>query len=490
RITFGGGAPQLWRGTIALSDGRFGDAQLLGLDSDEPGSMALGPRTIQIRQPSPRTYDGLDVDVHAPLDATLRIKLHANDAPAAGRDFQLRLADLTTGIHPSGPDGADRLDETGNRLVVSRAPGDALRVTFERDHLVFSPGETFRFSIVPHALTAEAGASLRLKAEIVSRASGRSLFAQEQDVRLDMEGSAAPWGPWEFVVPEGDAVYDLNISASRRGRFDTLVAANPLAEIKPVAERQVQLVGIGESPTATAPGGEELLDEFDPLTPNWTERVARLPLLKHLPRMQKGHLSAGRSSAIEHLGRKWTQLDPDAWQAHPLSIDAPGAPHVLEVEFPNDLPQTLGVSVIEANAVGDVEPLGVDSAVRVEPLASGQIADIARHRLVFWPRTRTPVVLLIGHDAQRPAVFGRVRVLRLGENLGVDASAAAAPQPRMIAAWFDKPLGPEMFSAAQQADGPTRRSLDDWRTFLESTTRLGKYLRYAGYNTAVMPAIS
>ena len=43
----------------------------------------------------------------------------------------------------------------------------------------------------------------------------------------------------------------------------------------------------------------------------------------------------------------------------------PGTPHVLEVEYPSDLEQTLGISIIEPNAAGQVGPIGLDSGIDV-----------------------------------------------------------------------------------------------------------------------------
>ena len=41
-----------------------------------------------------------------------------------------------------------------------------------------------------------------------------------------------------------------------------------------------------------------------------------------------------------------------SWQAYTLSISQPGRPHVLEVDYPSDVPQTLGLSILEPNAAG------------------------------------------------------------------------------------------------------------------------------------------
>ena len=43
--------------------------------------------------------------------------------------------------------------------------------------------------------------------------------------------------------------------------------------------------------------------------------------------------------------------DP-SWEAYTLSISQPGRPHLLEVGYPGDLPQTIGLSIMEPNAAG------------------------------------------------------------------------------------------------------------------------------------------
>jgi hypothetical protein len=188
----------------------------LGLEPDEPGSMDLGVQTIQIRQRSPRSYDGLDISVDAPLEAELRVRLTAADATDAPRDFRFKLAELVSGAHPAENDAAGRLDDLGNRLVIARAPGDLVRVDFERSSLVVAPGESFRFTVSPHLLNVEAGAHLRMKLHVVERLTGQESFAREQDVKAADDGTVGPWGPHEFVVPEGDGVYELLVTINRR----------------------------------------------------------------------------------------------------------------------------------------------------------------------------------------------------------------------------------------------------------------------------------
>ena len=43
----------------------------------------------------------------------------------------------------------------------------------------------------------------------------------------------------------------------------------------------------------------------------------------------------------------------------------PGQVHVLEIEYPSDVPQAMGISLVEPNAAGAVMPIGLDSGVYV-----------------------------------------------------------------------------------------------------------------------------
>ena len=77
---------------------------------------------------------------------------------------------------------------------------------------------------------------------------------------------------------------------------------------------------------------------------------------------------------------------------------------MLEVEYPSDTPQTLGLSIVEPNAAGVPAPIGLDSGVDVddEPLKDAS-PHWAKHRLVFWPRTNAPILVLTNHREQQPA---------------------------------------------------------------------------------------
>ncbi|MEN6556602.1 MAG: hypothetical protein ABFC54_00335, partial [Thermoguttaceae bacterium] len=111
------------------------------LDADSPNH-----RKLKIQHCSPRSYDGVDLLIAAPLTAKLIVRLSASDDPSASAVVETPLADLLR--DPVNKE----LDRRGNRVLLMRTPGDSLRVRFSRDHLVFEPGEVLRGALEPHVL--------------------------------------------------------------------------------------------------------------------------------------------------------------------------------------------------------------------------------------------------------------------------------------------------------------------------------------------------
>ena len=184
---------------------------------------------------------------------------------------------------------------------------------------------------------------------------------------------------------------------------------------------------------------------------------------------------------------------PDvSWEAYWLPIDQPGRPHVLEVDYPSDVPQTLGLSIIEPDAAGAMAPLSADAGVDNAADAIGSAGSPPcwlHHRLIFWPRTSAPLLLVTNGRDRQPAVYGKIRVLSDGERLPRAISGHAAAG-RLLAAYLDRPLVPDNFSASRSLDPWSSRCLDDWQTFYEGGTRLVEYLNHAGLNGLMLAVLA
>ncbi|MEX0678880.1 MAG: family 10 glycosylhydrolase [Pirellulales bacterium] len=483
RIAWGGGAERIWHGAMGLSAGSFRELKPLGIEADEPGSIWLDGTQIQIRQPSARAYDGVDLSVTADLDARMTIWL-SNDQAETAKTLQIALRDLI-GQQPYHT----ALDDAGNRLFVSRSPGDRLRIDFERDHLVFEPGESFSFQVRPF-LVETSTAGLRLQAKITTNPGDQRVWSEEY--ATGDEGTATSI---TIRVPQTEGVYDLSIAAAQPSRIKKRLGLQ-----KPVAERKIQLVVL--EPQASALAGEpptSRVVEINPVNPRWWERFANLPLFGGFP---KGPLGNGHAAPWEHpsLG-SLIQLGPGgaapeiSWEAYPLPIKYSGQVHVLEIEYPSDVPQAMGISLLEPNAAGAVMPIGLDSGVYVSDEEAAGPPQLAKHKVVFWPRTKTPLLLITNRRPGSPAVYGKITVLSAASSqfsmltLGRTDSASSLPPAfadekrpeRLWAGYLDRPLVPENFGAPEALDRQSFRSLDDWNTFHQGGIRLVRYLKHVGF---------
>lgn len=466
RITWGEGNKRHWSGTLRLSKGEFSDVRRLGYEANAPTTATNRGDTLLLLQPAPVTFDGIDVRVQSTDDATLTIQLQPDRNPKQETSLQLRLADFVT---RSGFQSDTLLDGQGNRLIVRRAPGDQLRIESRADSLVFAPQDVWQFSVQPHRLAVLPDTQLVCSLELISTWDGKQHWSDAIEVQADASGSTQPIGPMLVTLPLAEGTYELTVTIREKGFAKTFLA-----------ERKAQCVVIGER-VAWPPAAEWQV--LQPKDSNWWKRrLAKLNLAEDEPRAS----SHGTVTARNHLGQSLTELAADSWYASLLPVSQPGMPHVLEVEYPNDVPQTLGISIIEPNAAGEVGPLQLDSGIDVQPLPTTADGKMERHRIVFWPKTSTPWVLFSNRSENRPALFGKFQVSAGPSHLPDADVPAARVDRRMLAAYYDRPLFPENFSAPEALDEVPKRSLDDWNTFYTGGLRLVDYLKHVGYNAAII----
>ncbi|MCH8924070.1 MAG: family 10 glycosylhydrolase [Planctomycetes bacterium] len=399
-----------------------------------------------------------------------------------------------------------------NWLLARRAPGDQIRVSIGRPSLVFASGEKLRLDVEPHLLGLPKGTKLRVRSVLRKHGSTKELWEQKSTVRSVAPDEVPESITVERELPSAEGVYDLVVTAERR---------NAIRLWQSVAKRTVQLIVLESRPRrrATLPGASpptKLLQEIDPTDNGWWRGFGKLPDVSKFPGLAKDPPNNGDASFVKHpaLG-KMVELGPPSakagmsWRAYPLRLDAPGQPHILEIVYPSDAPLKLGVSLIEPNAAGKVTPIGVDSAVHQRSALAGP-ARMLKHRMIIWPRTKSPWVLLTNQSESEVARFGKIRLygpksvtstfrltssavgyLPRMEPLGARPTTRAQRQRnRLLAGFYDKPLFGENFSAAEVFDEPSGRSLDDWNTFYQGGSRLVEYLGHVGYNALVLSVLA
>lgn len=474
RVAWGGGVARQWQGSLSVEFGNLSQLSYLGLDADESATIFLDGNSVQLQQRAARDYDGFDIQVRGSGQTTLTLEIAPVGSPQELQRIEVTLEELVSGYRHA------ELDTQNNQILIQRVSGDQLRTKFERSSLVFSPGETFDFDVIPNETGLDDLSHLRYQIELFRPGEDAQLWEQSDELTETASGELNSIGPVAIPLPEAEGVYQVVISVLRKRFRDTFVRS------KPLLQRQIQLVVVSNE--STEPGNEswKLLESIDPNQASWMEWLSRVPRLPLLPDFRHGPLANEEPKARQHLGQELVVLAPGGWQAYPLSSDAIGKPHLLEVEYPSDIVQTLGISLIEPNAVGQVAPLQLDSGVDVTEESASESGRMLRHRLLFWPRTSAPLVLLTNRQSDRPAVFGKIRIYAGPDRLAAAERPAPLASPRLLAAYFDRPLFPENFTAPESADQWSGRSLKDWLTFYEGGKRLVDYLKHVGYNGAII----
>ncbi len=199
---------------------------------------------------------------------------------------------------------------------------------------------------------------------------------------------------------------------------------------------------------------------------------------------------AGRRSSPRTPGADGTEPDKKdlSWEAYTIPIKEAGKPHVLEVQYPSDHPQTLGISIIEPNAAGAAVLSSLDGGVDLfeEVVGGDQPSQWSRHRILFWPKSKTPLVLITNRREAEPALFGKIRVLEVQGPLPRAHPVGDLATTRLVAAYLDRPLFPDNFSAHEVLVPPSQLGMHDWRTFYQGGTRLIEYLNHLGYGGLVL----
>ena len=481
RVEWGHGQPRKWNGVLRVTGGRVSRLTVLGWSADAPGCVLLHEDEVRVSQRRPREYDGFDVTVTAAPEARLLLEFAPNDQPSERRYLEIPLRELipVDGLHDSP------LDNQNNRLVIRRTQGDRLRLKVGRQPLVFSTGEYLELGVTAYQPGFRLDAESYLQLKLRRARQGDEIWDRQSKISELRGDHTASFPPIRFEVPDREGVYQLELEFYRsRNRLVV-----PLVGDTPDLTRQLQFVVIGTQSPVTEKSDFETILTLDPTGTSWWDQFARLAQMEWLASARAGVTGDGKTSRVKHLGKEWVELPPAGWQLYPLTVASVGAPHVLEVDFPDVTAQSLGISILEPNVLGQVGPLGLDSGVEVDRQRTDSPGAVRTHRLLFWPKTSTPMVLLTNRRSQDPALFGTIRVRRGPSRLPPRGdprvrSDGAAPA-RVLAAFFERPLFPENFQASQTGIIDTA-PLDDWVTFYEGSRRLTQYLRYAGYNAAVL----
>ena len=391
-----------------------------------------------------------------------------------------------------------RLDDHGTTMEIRALPAPSMRISFhnvnENKALIFAPGSQLSFEVKPVVPAALHGTTLDVQTTLLPARRKDGGRTDNQKLAVPVDGEAKLELNIPLQVPEG--VYTVHVSVSRasgylRDKFFPGAAT-------PIAERSFEIAVIdSKSVSAGAPGKWEPVLEIDPTNPHWVDRLPAWTQFRRIPGLNHGPLGSVRTAVVTSPLGRFVELpaanDECPWQAYSLPLEAVGVPHMLEIDYPADEEQDLGISIIEPNAGGAVDGIQNAADVYVEDLGRSEQKHKQTQRLIFWPKTQAPLLVVRNQHRASLAHFGQIRVLKRSGALNSDSPVASA-DTRLIAAYVTRPLLAESLDATQpfesSTNSPEAKNVGDLQTFYECATRLADYTRHAGFNSAVVTILA
>ncbi len=482
RLAWGGGeTKQLWTGRITIEGAQLSDLQPLGVELDAPVGLRIEGEQIVVAPYVRRGFDGCDVTVHADDAATVRVELRAGQSPHPTIvEAPLRQLIREQLRHP--------FDDSGSFFLAHRSPGDKLKVILDRDHLVFDPEETWTLRIEPDLKEELSREPVQLDIQLRAAGEKKVLWQAGLQVTSEEDGRLE----FELECPAQEGAYRLTIFARTQEGFTTRFV--PGRHAKELASRELEFVVV--DPSAKLPvltDAWKRVLAIDPANPSWWRRLPTWAQAARFSSKAAGAVGnirpmvrAIEDGDIVELPPSPTVVDP-YWQSYTLPVRTTGIPHIVELQYPLDLEQHLEISVIEPNAAGLVMKIGGGSALSNGGKLASSNEKMGTHRLMFWPRTRSPQLLIVNRHSKLPAQFGKIVLSRHDPN----AEALPDTQPiltngRVVAGYISQPSFTEIFGAEEMLDPKSGLSVQSWSAFLEGATRLAQYLRYSGQNTVLL----
>jgi hypothetical protein len=485
RMAWGSGdsAKHRWIGKISCPDAKLSDLQPLGIESDAAVAIRLSGNELIVNPWEKRGFDGCDITIEGEADSLVRFELHSEQS-SAPTQLEVPLAKLAT------EQFREPLDSLGSFLLAYRSPGDRFRVEPTREHLIFKPGE-----IWPLKLKTDFAAELAqgpAVVEVVLRAIGSDAILWQSTQVITAESPSPNQLLLDVTCPNAEGAYRLSLSAKAEEGFATRFV--PGQGVTPFATREIDLVVI--DPQAKLP---RLVDKWlpvlaiEPANPSWWQRLPTWAQVSRLTGKPLGSLGNVRLLSRETAGQGLVELPPStnkqdpSWQSFTLPVQEMGVPHLVEIVYPVAEKQHLSLSIVEPDAAGRVMSTVLDSGFYVEEAIGRDGQETAVHRIVFWPKTASPQLLIVNRDASRPGVFGRISLSRHDDAAGVAAiDSEYDASARLVAGYIAKPHFAENLGAAEVLDPASGMSVESWSTFLAGAQRLTQQLKLSGYNSVLL----
>ena len=506
RFYWGGEASHGWEGRITAAGGRIDQLGLLGTGPHAAAIITEASGELKIRRGPQARHYACDATLTLGEAKQLRVELTPDEGETQA--FEIPIDQLITGAYSANFTG------DGGRLVVSRLIEDQLRIDTGRDSLILAPGETLSLKVAAALADVDPLTPIDLQVELVRGRMGEVVTQQSHRVEFPVEGPETL--QTNLTLPTEEGVYSVHVRAIRPSGFTTVF--RPRSSGKVLVERNFQVLVFDRQQRRQLASEGALLAEIDPTTPRWWERMPRWVWPRRLSRPnqpigslppvvvgseQQPFVELPMASEQDHLADPLS-AKTGHWHAYQLPVAKGGVPHLVEIEYPIDKPQTLTVSILDRHALGQIVPLGSSEEVFVndwqtlaESRTRGEPRPTRLVRRLFWPTTREPLLLISNHG-DSTAQFGKIRVRQLkSESAAVVDTLADSDQPQdqatvdqRLLLCLTNPRLSDVFGASQAPTKDRSFSVDDWQTWFETATRLADLVELGGYNGAAVTVAS
>ncbi|MCL2303951.1 MAG: family 10 glycosylhydrolase [Planctomycetaceae bacterium] len=450
-LAWGWGTQTAWNGTVSLTEGTIASPVPLGDSTETPGTFYVVGGELRLKQNESNRWSGFQWTACAPITASVQIRLQ-NSTTNEWYEKEIPLAELV------GETFEQPMDSQGNRLVLRRVGGDELAVVPRHDSLVFGPGELLSFDLYPRFVSAEFDGTQYVELSLCQARTEEKIPYTQQIIPITANASDY-CTPVSVRLPHKSGVYDIVLALKRKASEDSKIA-----------RRTVQVVVVDSvnhwTTSIREPGNLSALKTEEVFTLDGSD-----------PQWSHGKISARETP----YGTLTTLADASDWVMYSIPIRQVNEPHVLEVEYLSTDSQSLGISILERSENGGLDPVSIDSGVdRADEITDSTTAErILTHRILFWPKTPSPLVLLSNQQERRVAAFGKIR---LYQATGSFPKAFTENSGRLFAAYLHRPTFAENFGATRK----TGEDSTDWVTFFEGVNRFSDYLQSVGYNGAMI----
>jgi len=508
RVVWGGSLSANYSGSIELDNGKLINLHQLGIDPFDPSFLRNASDNKLPFDDRATKFGGCDIRVLGKSTCRLKVRITSTDPQSqqtSTKEYEWLLNDLRENAH------IENLELGDCRLSVDRVPGDRLRVTTSRNHLIYNSEEPLSLQIQP-CLLPWISTSGTLEYAIFDVKSGYELARQSKSLAIDELGNSES-STVLLSAPRDEGVYDLRLKLEPKRKLTGMLTRSP------VVERNVQFV-VYNNPPSVQPRRESLpwqtLSEMDIQSfeiQSQTEYLLeqgdgakRFPLLEAAKSFTLGRKD---SHAISSKGTSAAPLSlvPGNQGVTTLSGLVPGEMHRLTVTTLNhNAPLRVVVSETQirdrkkvkltyANEVFDATvqrsvTRSVQQSVNRNLESSAELGH-DKFEVLFWPTSRSANLEISNLSSNFSIEIQSVKVDVLTTVVDtlpavVESINAAKTSERTLSTLEFHSSNIRNFSARMARSNRISGSYDDWGLFLEFAESTAKNCMANGFESFAM----